>query len=371
MSVYFVKGKGKGWRYDFTLKGIRHTEAWFKTKTKAKEAEAKRREELKNPEPDQEAPTDMVFLDLVNLRLDHVKAYNSGEHYRSYIYMARRWSKKWSGLKCSEIKQPMVQKHLLQRRRISAYTANKDLRYLRATFNYGTGKKLISNNPTEGLDFFPVEKKIKYVPGNEDIDKVIAVADPDTQDYLWTILETMDNSRWPFRWVLFAGIFFFILSMGTEILDLFYKDYLEPEDGAPLFIVNVHRYILTYLSPFLWGGLGACVYLVKRLADARANLQFERQRFQGLSARIGLGALLGAVVVLIYGEENFTQSEFNLDANTLAFFVGVGVRVFYSLIESTIETVAEGLRRRITGETATHAAPKTDPKATATTDPKE
>lgn len=186
-----------------------------------------------------------------------------------------------------------------------------------------------------------------------------------------TILETTDKSQWPFRWVLFAGIFFFILSMGTEILDLFYEDYLEPEDGAPLFIVNVHRYILTYLSPFLWGGLGACVYLVKRLADARANLQFERQRFQGLSARIGLGALLGAVVVLIYGEENFTQSEFNLDANTLAFFVGVGVRVFYSLIESTIETVAEGLRRRITGETATHATPKTDPKATATTDSKD
>ena len=186
-----------------------------------------------------------------------------------------------------------------------------------------------------------------------------------------TILETMDKSRWPFRWVLFAGILFFILSMGTEILDLFYKDYLEPEEGVPLFIVNVHRYILTYLSPFLWGGLGACVYLVKRLADARANLQFERQRFQGLSAHIGLGALLGAVVVLIYGEENFTQSEFNLDANTLAFFVGVGVRVFYSLIESTIETVADGLRRRITGETATHAAPKTDPKATATTDSKD
>ena len=85
----------------------------------------------------------------------------------------------------------MVQKHLLQRRKISAYTANKDLRYLRATFNYGVRKKLITNNPAGGLDFFPVEKKIKYVPSNDDIDKVIAVADSDTQDYLWTIRETM------------------------------------------------------------------------------------------------------------------------------------------------------------------------------------
>ena len=49
MSVYSVKGKG--WRYDFTHKGTRHTEAWFKTKKEAKEAEAKKRQELKNPPP--------------------------------------------------------------------------------------------------------------------------------------------------------------------------------------------------------------------------------------------------------------------------------------------------------------------------------
>ena len=37
----------------------------------------------------------------------------------------------------------------------------------------------------------PIEKELKYVPTNEDIDKVIDAADPDTQDYLWTIRETM------------------------------------------------------------------------------------------------------------------------------------------------------------------------------------
>jgi hypothetical protein len=69
MSVYSVKGKG--WRYDFVLKGIRHTEAWFKTKKEAKEAEARKREELKNPPVTEmktagPTPTDMAFLDLVN-----------------------------------------------------------------------------------------------------------------------------------------------------------------------------------------------------------------------------------------------------------------------------------------------------------------
>ena len=67
MSVY--SKRGKGWRYDFTHKGIRHTEAWFKTKRAAMQAEAERKKEVKNPTPVQmvpEKPTDMGFLELVN-----------------------------------------------------------------------------------------------------------------------------------------------------------------------------------------------------------------------------------------------------------------------------------------------------------------
>ena len=48
MSIYSVKGKG--WRYDFTLKGIRHTEAWFKTKTEAKTSRSKKTRGDKKPE---------------------------------------------------------------------------------------------------------------------------------------------------------------------------------------------------------------------------------------------------------------------------------------------------------------------------------
>ncbi len=36
-----------------------------------------------------------------------------------------------------------------------------------------------------------MEKRAEYIPPNGDVLKVIAAADPDTQDYLWTIIETM------------------------------------------------------------------------------------------------------------------------------------------------------------------------------------
>jgi hypothetical protein len=105
MSIYSVKGKG--WRYEFTLKGVRHTEAWFKTKTEAKQAEAEKRREAKHPKPVQEVMTDITFLDLVNLRLDHVKAYNSERHYQDLVYRAKRWVKSWHKLLCDEISEMM------------------------------------------------------------------------------------------------------------------------------------------------------------------------------------------------------------------------------------------------------------------------
>ncbi len=189
MSYYSVKGKG--WRYDFTLNGQRYTEAWFKTKKEAIQAEAKKREELKKPKAASEIPTDMDFLELVNLRLDHVKAYNSERHYGEYRYMARRWAKRWGHLKCSEISQRQIEDFILERSSVSSFTANKEIRYLRSMFNYGIKKRLLTANPLDGLDFFPVEKRVKYVPPIEDIDKVLAQAAPDVQDYLWAIRETM------------------------------------------------------------------------------------------------------------------------------------------------------------------------------------
>jgi integrase len=194
MSAYFIKSKG--WRCDFTLNGKRHTEAWFNTKREAKDAEARRREELRNQLIPAEAgtektPTDMGFLELVNRRLDYVKAYYSENHYRDLIYYARRWVGKWGKLTCRQITPEMVERFIMGRRKVSEYTANKELRYIRATFNFAIKKKLFTSNPTEGIAFFPEDDKIKYVPSPGDIAKVISAAEPEVQDYLVAIHDTM------------------------------------------------------------------------------------------------------------------------------------------------------------------------------------
>jgi integrase len=189
MSIYSLKGKK--WRYDFTHKGTRYTESGFKTKAEAKRAEAQRREELNNPPPAVEISTDMAFLDLVNLRLDYVRAYKCNSYYLEHVYLVRRLMKIWHGLNCEEITTRMVQEWLIQRGKDSVFAANRDLRYLRATFNFGIKQGLIKINPSNGLEFMPVDKKIKYIPSKKDVARVLLAADPEILDYLVAMKETM------------------------------------------------------------------------------------------------------------------------------------------------------------------------------------
>jgi integrase len=85
----------------------------------------------------------------------------------------------------------MIENFVLKRSKVSAHTANRELRSLRATFNFGKKRKIVCENPVDDLDFLPVEKRLKYIPSFTDIDKVINLADSDTQDYLICICDTM------------------------------------------------------------------------------------------------------------------------------------------------------------------------------------
>ena len=164
MSIYFVEGKG--WRYHFEVNRKRYSKGFFPTQAEAKIQEAKRKEAIIKGLPDPEleekrqemiqAPTktDMEFLDLVNLRLDAVKSYNSASHYQDTVYISKRWVKEWRRLNCSDITRDMVQAYILKRTKVSNYTANKDLRCLRSLFNFGIKRGWIKDNPTKGNRFF-------------------------------------------------------------------------------------------------------------------------------------------------------------------------------------------------------------------------
>ncbi len=196
MSIYSVKGKE--WRVDFNLNGERYTRAWFPSKTKAKQEMTRLRKDLSQNASTQ---TDMGFKALVNLKLDHVASHNSTRHYTDFLYMAKRWCGLWGTLDCSEITREMIEQFVTTRKQVSARTANKEIRYLRSVFNFGKKQHdLGTTNPTDGIDFFPVDKRIQYTPTPGDVQLVIlhAKADdwlmkryPDAPDYLETLRDTL------------------------------------------------------------------------------------------------------------------------------------------------------------------------------------
>lgn len=135
--------------------------------------------------------TGITFLELVELRLDFISVYKTPAYYKDNRYLFKRLVRKWGQMKADGISEMVIQKYVLERAKRSHYAANYDLRLLKALFNHGIRHKVLAENPVQGIPFLPVEKRTKYVPPAQDIDKVIGLADPDTQDYLWTIRETM------------------------------------------------------------------------------------------------------------------------------------------------------------------------------------
>lgn len=193
MSVYFNKRR-KWWEYYFRYKKTPYTKAGFNRKKEALAAEAERKKEVKKTKKEETEATDMDFLTLLNLRLDFLKAYRTKKHFEDSMYMARRWIGQWNGKSVHEITPMMIRDyHIALKKKVSAYTANKELRALRAMWNFGSKppNNWFTINPTDGIEFFPIENKLKYVPPSEDIKKVLLVADGEAQDYLLTIALTM------------------------------------------------------------------------------------------------------------------------------------------------------------------------------------
>jgi len=363
MSVYSVKRKG--WRYDFTLGGTRYTGAWFKTQRQAKEAEAKKRAELQQaatPSMPEAIQTDITFLELVNLRLDYIKAYKSEKYYADYVGLGRRVVKQWQKFKAREITRAMIQAYLIKRAKVSAYSANKDLRYLRALFNFGIKQELIDTDPTKGLEFMPVEKRVKYIPSKEDVAKVLLAADPETQDYLIAIKETLarvgEINRLTWQDVDFAGRFVILytrkkkgghltprkIPMTTKLYNMLLRRYQHRDKEKPW--VFWQRYWSSKAGKFVEGPYRdrkRIMITLCRKAGVR-YFRFHALRHFGASMMDKAHVPIGSIQRLL-GHENRTTTEIYLHAIGDAERQAMAVFEQVSQVDASEESLTQTLTR--------------------------
>jgi len=328
MSTYLILGKG--WRYDFTLKGERYTQAWYKTKTEAKQAEAEKRKEVLNPQKGTQTLIDMGFLQMVNERLDYIQERYSKQHYADHKSMAKRWVRRWGRWQCTELTSQMIEAFLVMRKRVSPYTANKDLKSLRSMFNWAQKKKLLNmSNPTDGIEFFAEEEKVRYIPPLEDIYKVIAKADSDAQDYLWTIRESMarvsEVNRLTWKDVNFSDNYVVLytrkkkgstltprkISMTNRLHHRLARKYQERNPSKPW--VFWHRYWSRKENQFLEGPYDRRKKLMKGLCK-KAGVQyfnFHALRHAGASLMENNGVSIGSIQRIL-GHESQRTTEIYL-----------------------------------------------------------
>ena len=156
-----------------------------------------------------------------------------------------------------------------------------------------------------------------------------------------TLLDTEYVYKGKCKLIMFWAFIFFIVAMKIESLDLYFKEAEVAANGSLLLLKQIHLYALDGLSPFLWGAIGACVFLLKTLSDKAGDRCFDSRKWHGWGTRIILGALLGATVTILYDPEFFQNDEINQTANAIAFLSGVGVKVIYGAIEKLINVMSE------------------------------
>jgi integrase len=194
MSVYSIKGKG--WRYDFIHQGIRHTEAWFKTKKEAKEAEAIKRRELKNPQSPQQmaipevetTPTDMAFSELANDYLDHARRKFADKTYKYKAFVYRQFLAFSGDTPVSKLSIQIIEAYL--RSRLTNINYNRHRKDLCALFTWAYRRRLIRENPCHFLERMPEPRFQRQIPTPEEMSKIILAAGPD-RPFLLAIYHTM------------------------------------------------------------------------------------------------------------------------------------------------------------------------------------
>jgi hypothetical protein len=154
----------------------------------------------------------------------------------------------------------------------------------------------------------------------------------------------LDSRQWSVRRLVgisTATAVFFILAVGNYIVDNWVADIVQPEEGRLLFWLNVKRYAWDYLTPFFWGGLGACVFLLKKVQDAARENVYEHHLMQGWGTRVLIGGVLAAIVLIIFDPSTFTAESLPLRPAAIAFLTGLGVKAVYGGLERLIEEIAK------------------------------
>lgn len=183
MSVY--KTRVGTWAYDFKKNG-RHRKAGFKTRAEAIEAQAKAL--LAAPK------INMDLKKLCDSRLKDLALRRSKGHAERNTLIFERIMDEWADKKQITIED--VEELIRQVREESTpQKANRYLAMIKALFRHGMKRKIVDYDPTCGVEPIGFRKERKYIPSQQDIEKILSIASIEFRNYLIALIHTAARMR--------------------------------------------------------------------------------------------------------------------------------------------------------------------------------
>ena len=163
------------------------TKRGFITKTAAKEWERKEKIKLSNPQEIRlsfsQASTDYLL---------YCQKRQQKNTYRQKTFIIKSLIESWGEDKIFPEIKPLDIEQYLDRRfdEVSGKAANRDLREINTLFNWLIKKKYITENPATSIERYKEESFSKYVPPQEDVNKIMLAANGEEYDILQSIYHT-------------------------------------------------------------------------------------------------------------------------------------------------------------------------------------
>jgi integrase len=184
MGVWKSKSRG-WWVAKFQHQGERYKKEGFTTRRAAVLWEAKKRQEV-NARPPKEIPM-VSFQELATAYLDDIRPRMQLNTVRQKAFVYRSFiASLGADVPVAIITTKQISDYLNTRAvEDGSKTANRDLRDLKALYNWGLRQEVIEGrNPCNPIEKYPEEPYRPYVPAPEDIDKVRMAATADERGFL-------------------------------------------------------------------------------------------------------------------------------------------------------------------------------------------
>ena len=177
----------KDWRYSFQIRGKVYAGGGFKTRREAQAGREKRKSELKAIRPKQ---TGMDFLTVSNAYLDDVERRHVKSTYLCKRLVFRTFLERVGNPLWETITPQRINQHLLSLPSNCRFNVHR--KELSSLWQWGIKVMGIQmTNPVLAVDKMPHTPKIKTMPSQEEVVRMVLAARPgDEQDILLTVLHT-------------------------------------------------------------------------------------------------------------------------------------------------------------------------------------